>query len=192
MAVLLAGVVVFFGVHSVSIVAPAWRDATVARLGVAAWRGLYSVVAAIGVVLLVAGYGRARGEVGILYAPPFWLRYVAIIGMVAVFPMLLAAYFPGRIRTALKHPMLIAIKLWAALHLLANGSLADVLLFGSFLAWAVADRISLKRRAPRAAPMLPESALNDVLIIVIGVGLYAAFVLAVHQWITGVPVILAR
>lgn len=192
MILLVAGILLFFGIHSVSIVAPAWRDAMVAKRGRAAWQGGYSLVAAAGLALLVIGYGQARAELIVLYVPPLWLRQLTVIGMVAVFPMLLAAYFPGRIRSTLQHPMLTAVKLWATLHLLANGALADVLLFGSFLAWAVADRISLKRRAPRDAPTLPASQLNDVLVVVLGAALYAFFVLGAHQWITGVPAILPR
>jgi uncharacterized membrane protein len=136
----------------------------------------------------VVGYGQARAELVILYVPPLWLRQVTIIGMLPVFPLLLAAYLPGRIRTALKHPMLVAVKLWAALHLLANGALPDVLLFGSFLVWAVADRISLKRRVPRPVPTLPGSKFNDVLAVVLGIAIYAAFMLGAHQWLTGMPV----
>lgn len=192
MTLLIAGILVFFGVHSVGIVAPAWRDAMAARLGGGRWQGAYSLVAALGLVLLVIGYGQARAELVVLYVPPAWLRQVTIVGMLAVFPLLLAAYFPGRIRAKLKHPMLVAVKLWATLHLLANGSLADVLLFGAFLLWAVADRISLKRRPPRPAPGLPESRFNDLLAVVLGLAVYAVFVLGGHQWLTGMPVNLGR
>lgn len=191
MAVLVAGILVFFGVHSVSIVAPSWRDAMAARLGRGGWQGIYSLVAAVGLVLLVVGYGQARAELMIIYVPPLWLRQAAIVGMLAVFPLLLAAYLPGRIRATLKHPMLTAVKLWATLHLLANGSLADIVLFGSFLLWAVADRISLKRRVARPAPALPVSKMNDLLAVVLGAALYALFVLGAHQWLIGVPIVLA-
>jgi uncharacterized membrane protein len=191
MTLLLVGLIVFLGVHSVSIVAPDWRDSTAARLGPHAWQAGYSVAAAAGLILLAVGFGQARQEPVILYVPPLWLRGVTVAGMAAVFPLLLAAYLPGRIKTALKHPMLTAVKLWAVLHLLANGSLGDVVLFGSLLVWAVADRISLKRRRPRAVPALPAGRFNDAITIVAGLGLYAAFVFGAHRWLFGVPAVLA-
>jgi uncharacterized membrane protein len=100
----------------------------------------------VGFALLCYGFGLARRSPVVLYVPPYWLRHVTFLFMLPVFPLLFAAYLPGRIRTATKHPMLAAVKFWAFAHLLANGMLADVLLFGGFLAWAVLDRISLKRR----------------------------------------------
>lgn len=189
MILLIAGVVLFFGIHSVAIVAPAGRTAAVKKLGAGAWRGLYSAVAAIGLVMLVVGYGQARGEYAVLYVPPAWLHDVTLVGMAAVFPLLLAAYVPGRIRSTLKHPMLVAVKLWAVLHLLSNGALVDVLLFGSFLVWAVADRVSLKRRAPSPPPQMRAGRYNDALVVVAGLALYSVFVLGGHQWLTGMPVL---
>ena len=150
MLVLLLGLVLFLGVHSVRIVAPAWREAMIARRGDNAWKGLYSLVAGLGLVLIVWGYGLARLDPVVLYAPPLWARHIALVLMMPVVVMLAAAYIPGRIKSALKHPMLAAVKLWAVAHLIANGTLADVLLFGSLLAWAVVDRISLKRRPATA------------------------------------------
>lgn len=186
MTLLILGLVIFLGIHSVSIVAPAWRDAQFAARGEAAWKGAYSVIAGIGLVLLIYGYGVARQSPVVLYVPPTWLRHLALLLLVPVFPLFLAAYLPGRIKTVTKHPMLVATKLWAVAHLLANGTLADVLLFGGFLAWAVADRISLKRRPVRAIRTAPASPLNDVIAVVAGLALYAAFVLWLHQWLIGV------
>jgi uncharacterized membrane protein len=103
---------------------------------------------------------------------------------------LLAAYLPGRIKTAAKHPMLAGVKLWAFAHLLANGALADVVLFGTFLAWAVADRISLKRRAPRPVPATPPSRWNDAIAVVGGLAVYVGIVLGGHAWLTGMPLVL--
>ena len=191
LTVLIIGLVVFFGVHCVSIVNPAWRDRVAERIGDNAWRGLYSVAAIGGLALLVVGYGLAREQPIILYIPPVWLRNVVVGLMVFVFPLLMAAYIPGRIQTAVKHPMLVAIKLWAVLHLLANGSLADVLLFGSFLLWAVADRIALKRRPPRFVVQARQSKYNDAIAVVAGVGIYAAFVFGAHRLITGIPAVLS-
>jgi uncharacterized membrane protein len=141
MLVLVVGLLIFLGVHSVSIVAPQWRTATIARVGERPWKGVYSIVAGVGLALLIVGYGMARRDPMVLYNPPVGLRHVALLLMLPVFPLLFAAYLPGRIRNAAKPPMLLATKLWATAHLLANGTLADVLLFGGFLAWAVAERI---------------------------------------------------
>jgi len=189
MLVLVVGLAVFLGVHSVSIVAPEWRSATVARMGERPWKGVYSVASAIGLVLIVVGYGMARRDPLVLYAPPAALRHLALVVMLPVFPLLFAAYLPGRIRAAAKHPFLLAVKIWAFAHLLANGTLADVLLFGAFLAWAVADRISVKRR-PAAqtheVPAASPSPANDAIALVGGLVVYAVVLLWAHRWIVGV------
>jgi uncharacterized membrane protein len=188
MTVLVLGLVIFLGVHCVSIVAPRWRDRSAARLGDGPWRGGYSLVAAVGLVLIVVGYGTAREAPVVLYTPPPWTRQLALALMSLVFPLLLAAYFPGWIKSVTKHPMLVAVKLWAVLHLITNGTLADAVLFGSLLIWAVADRISLKRRVPRPVPSVgPPSKRNDAIAIVAGLAIYAAFVLGGHRWLIGVP-----
>jgi uncharacterized membrane protein len=186
MSMLLLGLALFLGVHSVSIVAPAWRDAMAARLGAGAWKGLYSLVSLAGFVLLLKGYALARLEPSLVWVPPTGLRHVAALLMLPVFPLLFAAYLPGRIRDAAKHPMLAAVKFWALAHLLANGMLADIVLFGSLLVWAVLDRISMKRRAPRATPAAPPKPYNDVLAILLGLTVYALFVMGAHQMLFGV------
>ena len=186
MSVLVAGLLLFLGVHSVSIVNAPWRDRVAARLGEPVWQGLYGLVALAGFALIVWGYGLARVAPIVLYTPPVGLRHVALLLMVVVFPLLLAAYLPGRIQAVTRHPMLLATKVWALAHLLANGSLADVVLFGSFLAWAVADRISLKRRTPRPVPGAPPGRANDFIAIVGGLGLYVAFLLWLHPLLFGV------
>jgi uncharacterized membrane protein len=183
---LILGLVLFLGVHSVSIAAPAWRDAQVQRLGEQPWKGLYSLVSIAGFVVLVVGYGIARQQPMVLYTPPAWMRHVTLLLMIPVFPLLFSAYLPGRIQAALKHPFLVGVKLWAFAHLLSNGTLADVLLFGGFLAWAVADRISLKRRPVRPVPGAPRRPINDGLAVVIGLAVYALFVIRAHQWLIGV------
>lgn len=186
MGVLIAGLILFLGTHSVSIVNPAWRGRVVARIGELPWQGIYALVAIAGFVLIVWGYGLARQEPVILYAPPVWLRHVTLLLLVPVFPLLLAAYLPGRIKAVTKHPMLAATKLWAFAHLLANGTLADVVLFGSFLAWAVVDRISMKRREQLPVPGAPPSKWNDAIAVVVGLVLYVAFVRWLHVWLFGV------
>lgn len=189
MTLLILGLLIFLGVHSLSIVAPAWRDAQLARRGEAAWKGLYSVLSLVGFVLLVVGYGQARITPVVLYTPPAAARHLTMLLMLPVFVLLLAAYLPGRIKAAAKHPMLAATKLWALAHLLSNGNLADLLLFGGFLAWAVADRISLKRRPVRAIPGAPPGRLNDLIALVGGLALYALFVVWGHRVLIGVPLL---
>jgi len=186
MQYLIAGLVIFLGAHSVSIVAPAWRDRMAQKLGLSGWKALYGVISLVGFWLIIRGYAMSRLEPTILYVPPTGLRHLAALLMLPVFPLLLAAYLPGRIQSAAKHPMLAAVKLWGVAHLLANGMLADVLLFGSFLAWAVADRISLKRRTPRPIPALPKTGFNDVIVVLGGLGLYIWFVAWGHVHLIGV------
>jgi uncharacterized membrane protein len=189
MLVLVAGLIVFLGIHSVSIFAPGWRLATMARMGERPWKGLYSLASGVGLALLIVGYGLARREPVVLYTPPAGLRHLAVLVMVPVFPLFLAAYFPGRIRAVTKHPMLLAVKLWATAHLLANGNLADVLLFGGFLVWAIADRISVKRRSAAEAHELrtaPPRPVNDVIAVAVGLLIYVVIVFWAHRWLIGV------
>ena len=193
MTYLIAGLLLFLGVHSIAIVAPAWRDGMAARLGDASWKAIYALVSVIGFVMLVHGYGLARAEPMVLYTPPMWMRHVASLLMLAVFPLLLATYLPGRIKAAVKHPMLTATKAWALAHLLVNGNLADVLLFGGFLAWAVADRIAVGKRVVQRKPMVTgaPSRMNDVLAIVGGLVLYVVVIAWAHQRFIGVPPMLS-
>lgn len=186
MTMLIAGLILFLGSHSVSIVNAGWRDRMVASMGELPWKLAYGVVALIGLVLIVQGYGAARMAPTILYVPPLWLSHVSLLLMVFVFPLLLAAYLPGYIQRATKHPMLVATKVWALAHLLANGTLADVVLFGSFLAWAVVDRISVKRRATAPPVAGKPSIVNDIIAVVGGLGLYVLFVTWAHLYLFGV------
>jgi uncharacterized membrane protein len=187
---LILGLVIFLGVHSVSIVSPAARERWLAQMGEGGWKGLYSLLSFVGLALIIWGYGQARLDPVQLYTPPTALRHLSALLMLPVFPLLLAPYLPGRLKTLTRHPMLVATKLWALAHLLANGTLADVLLFGGFLAWAVADRVSIKRRERaglvRTVPGLPASGLNDLIAIVAGLGLYLLFVFWAHAWLFGV------
>jgi uncharacterized membrane protein len=186
MNTLIVGLVIFFGVHSISIVAPAWRDAAAARIGPSIWRLIYSLLSLIGFVLMVRGYRLAGHDPVVLYSPPPALTWIALVLMVPVFPLLFAAYLPGRLRDAAKHPMLAATKFWALAHLLTNGTLAAVLLFGSFLAWAVADRISFKRRVQRPIRTAPPGRRNDLIAVVAGLVVYLLFVAWAHLAAFGV------
>ena len=182
---LLIGIVLFIGMHSASIVALPVRDRIAAR-SERAWKAAYSIVSLIGIVLMVRGYADLRQTPTVLYVAPVWLRHVAALLMLPAFAFFIAPYFPGRIKTALKHPQLVAVKTWAVAHLLVNGTLADVLLFGSFLVWAVADRMSLQHRAQRPLPGAPESRANDIIVVVVGLLLYVAFALWAHEALFGV------
>lgn len=188
MTQLLLGLVIFLGMHSVSIVAPAWRDDMSRRLGVLPWKALYALVSLLGFWLILRGYGAARLDPVVLYTPPTGLRHFTYLLMLPVFPLLVAAYLPGRIKAKIKHPMLTATKAWASAHLLANGMLADVLLFGGFLAWAVLDRISLKKRRSTLTPAAHSSARNDIIAVVGGLALYALFAMWGHARLIGVAV----
>jgi uncharacterized membrane protein len=183
MAYLVLGLVLFLGVHSVSIVVPAWRDRIAARLGMG-WRGFYSLVSIAGFVVLIWGYGSARHSPVVLYTPPDWARYATAVLMLPVFPLLLATYFPGRINSALQHPMLVSVMLWSLAHLISTGMLANVVLFGGFLVWAVADRISYRWRTQRPIHTAPAMGLNDAIVVVIGLALYVVFAHWLHvRWI---------
>ncbi|MEX2150226.1 MAG: NnrU family protein [Steroidobacteraceae bacterium] len=189
MGKLVLGLVVFFGGHSISLLALGWRDRMAKRLGVRAWQTVYTILALLGFYLLVAGYGAARPLAAVLYAPPPWLHYVAAVLMLPAFPLAFASVLRGRIQARAEHPLLLATMLWAVAHLLTNGSAADVLLFGAFLAWAVAVSLSLARRPARRMLALSPSMTNDVIAVVGGLALYAAFILGLHaRWI-GVPVL---
>jgi uncharacterized membrane protein len=187
MSLLIVGLALFLGVHSIAIVSPGLRGRAVQGMGEGAWKGLYALVSLVGFALICYGFGLARGAPVILYSPPAWLRHVALLLMLPVFPLLIAAYLPGRIKAAAKHPMLAAVKFWALAHLLANGSLADVLLFGGFLVWAVMDRISLKRRPVQAAlRTAPPGPWNDVIAVVLGLSIYALLIVWAHVRLFGV------
>lgn len=185
MLILVLGLVLFLGVHSVSIANRPARDAMVARIGANAWRGIYTLVSLLGFALIVWGYGVARQQPVVIYTPPTWLRHLSWVLLLPVFPLLVAAYLRGRIKAAVKHPMLLATKLWAVAHLLANGTLADVLLFGGFLAWAIADRVSVKKRGNN--PVIAKAQLmHDLIALVVGLALYGWFFVQGHAWLIGV------
>jgi uncharacterized membrane protein len=184
---LVIGILVFLGLHSISIAGEGWRNRVVAGIGLVAWQALYSILSLVGLVLIVRGYAAARADPVILYTPALWMRHSGMLLMMFVFPLLLATYLPGRIKTAFKHPTLVAVKTWSVAHLLANGGLHDVILFGAFLAWAVVDRISYRYRAPRPPREFPPSRWNDAITIVGGLALYAIFLRGGHEWLTGMP-----
>ena len=188
MTLLILGLALFLATHSVRIVADDWRAQQVARLGELRWKAIYSVVALIGFVLLVYGYGLARQSPAVLYSPPRWTIDLAAILMIPAFILLVAAYVPGTwIKAKVKHPMVLGTKIWAFAHLLTNGTLADVVLFGSFLAWAVADYVAARRRDRAAGRVYAVGPLaRDALAIVVGLVAWAAFAFWLHAWLIGV------
>ncbi len=187
---LVLGLALFLGMHSVAIVAPRWRARQIELRGERGWKGLFTVVSFAGLGLLIWGYGQARIDPVVLYTPPTAMRHVASLLMAPVFVLLAAAYLPGRISAVTKHPMLAAVKFWALAHLLANGMLADLLLFGGFLAWAVADRISVKRRAmlegDDGEPARRGKPVNDVIAVAVGLVVYVVFAIWLHGPLIGV------
>jgi len=189
MGIMVLGLAIFFAVHSVSIVNEPWRNRMAERLGEGPWKGLYALVSLVGFVLLVWGYGLARQGSPVVYATPFWVRHLTMLLMVPVFPLLLATYFPGHVKRLVGNPMLTATLLWACAHLLVNGRVADLLLFGSFLVWAALDLLSMRRRSQRPLPGAPASGFNDVLALVLGLALYGLFFFWLHALLLGVPLI---
>lgn len=185
MLLLVLGLALFLGTHLMTR-ARARRAGLVAALGEGRYKGLYSLASALGLALTIYGYAHAPTVA--LWAPPVWTRHLAIALMWPAFVLVVAAYLPGHIRAKAKHPMLAGVKIWASAHLLANGDLASVVLFGSFLAWAVAARILLKRQErAEGAPRRAASWQNDAVALVLGSVTYLLFGLFLHPILIGVP-----
>jgi uncharacterized membrane protein len=205
MTFLILGLVLFLGVHSTRILAPAWRTRTIARIGEGPWKGLYSLVSLVGFALLVWGYGQARQQMP-LWDPPGWTRHSAALLMLPVFPMFVAAYVPRNgIKARLKHPQVLSVKLWAVAHLVANGNLADVVLFGAFLGWAVVDFSAARKRDretgvtvdsragvqaagphPNPPPEGEGTKRGTVVCMVVGLVVYVVFAFWLHGLLIGV------
>lgn len=188
MTLLIAGLVLFIGVHSVRIFADDWRTQKIEQLGEKKWKGLYTLVAIAGFALIAIGYDSARTAPVILWEPPFWGRHLAILLNLFTLILLTAAFVPrNSIKAKLGHPMILSVKIWALAHLLANGTLADLLLFGSFLVWAVLDFSSSSKRDRAAATVrAPGATANTVLTVALGSVLWLAFLYWLHAWLIGV------
>lgn len=188
MTVLIIGLLLFLGAHSVRIVADDWRTRQIARLGERTWKILYTVVSVIGFILIIWGFGLARAEPVFLWSPPVWARHLAGLLTVPAFILFAAAYAPGNhMKAKLGHPMVAGVKVWAFAHLLANGTLAGVVLFGAFLAWAIAAFASARRRDRRAGKVYPPGSLKgDATAIIAGLVAWAAFAFLLHGWLIGV------
>jgi uncharacterized membrane protein len=188
LVVMILGLVVFIGTHVVTTQRD-MRAGLIGRFGEGTYKIVYSVVSIVGVVLIGYGFARYRatGWIGV-WDPPAWTRHVTVLLVWPAIICVVAAYSPGRIKTALKHPMLVGIKLWALAHLISNGDLGSIILFGSILGWAVFDRISLKRRSDAGGPPIPVGGTRqDVIAVVGGTVVYVALGLLFHPYVIGVP-----
>ncbi|MFN7641877.1 MAG: NnrU family protein [Burkholderiales bacterium] len=188
MGMLVLGLVLFLGVHSVRVFADGWRGSLIARRGEGAYKGLYSLASIAGFALIVWGYGLARTAPVDLWLPPVWTRHLSALLTIPAFVLLAAAYVPGtRIKAAVGHPMVLGVKTWAFAHLIANGRLADVVLFGGFLAWAVLLYIASRRRDRRnGTRYVLGPASRDMIAIAAGLGAWAAFAFWLHGALIGV------
>lgn len=195
MLVLTTGLLLFLVIHLVP-TQPDLRAGIVARFGPGAYKSIFAIVSFVGLALIAIGYGKLQGTPGKnpeIWTPPYALRHVSLLLMLPAMILLVAAYVPSRIRDRVRHPMLLAVKLWAVAHLLANGDLASMLLFGALLAYAVFDLISVKRRGalgPLGAAK--GTAGGDIAAVVGGIALYAVLLVWAHKWLIGVAPIVTR
>jgi uncharacterized membrane protein len=189
MELLILGLVLFVGGHSVNLFANQWRNSMVEKVGLLPWKGLYSLFAIVGLVCLVYGYGDARAEGVYLWQPPVWTRHIAALLTLPAFLLLFASQIPGnRLQVATGHPMYLGIKLWAFAHIIANGGLHDVLLFGTFLIWGIAG-FAVSRRRDKAAGTVREykGLMRDGITLVVSLGAWAGFAFWAHAVLIGVP-----
>ncbi|MCM2252040.1 MAG: NnrU family protein [Ramlibacter sp.] len=188
MAILVLGLVLFLGVHSARIFADGWRTATIGSMGEKPWKGVYSLLSIAGFVVLVWGYGIARQNPVLLWSPPVAMRHVAALLMVIAFILFVAAYVPGNwFKATLHHPQMLSVKIWAFGHLIANGTLVDMVLFGAFLAWAVLGYTAARRRDRAAGTVYaPATAKGTAITVVVGLVAFAVFAFWLHGWLIGV------
>jgi uncharacterized membrane protein len=188
MTALILGLVIFLGIHSARVVAEGPRQAFIAKRGAGAWKGLYTVISLASFALIVWGFGLARRQPVVLWATPTWLRHVAALLMLGSFVLMAAAYVPGNaIKAALHHPMTLAVKVWAFAHLIANNTLADLLLFGGFLVWSIAVFVAARLRdRVDGVTYPPGSAARTGVAVAVGVVAWVAFAFWLHGWLIGV------
>ncbi|MBA5638719.1 NnrU family protein [Duganella sp. LX20W] len=188
MVILILGLVLFLGVHSVRIVADDWRTAKRAQLGEAKWKAAYSVLSLLGFILIVWGFGQARQQPVVLWTPPLAMRHVAGLLTAVAFILLTAKDIPRNgIKARVHHPMVLGVKVWALAHLLANGKLHDVVLFGSFLLWAILNFRAARRRDLAQGTVYPAGTTGaTVTTVVAGLAGWAVFAFLLHGWLIGV------
>lgn len=188
MWLLIVGVILFLGIHSTRIFAADFRSQAIARLGLNSWKLIYSLVSALGLALIIYGYSQARLTPDWLWISPVWTRHLAALLMLPAFILLAATYIPGTyLKAKVGHPMFLAVKFWALAHLIANGTLADVILFGSFLVWAVLGFANARRRDRlQGTTYIAASPLRDVMAVILGLVLWAIFAMVLHKLLFGV------
>jgi uncharacterized membrane protein len=188
MVYLLAGLILFLGVHSVRIVADGWRTRIRAQVGEGFYKGLYSLLSLLGFGLIIYGFSLARETPVMLWMPPVGMRHAASLLTLLAFILLAAAYVPRNgIKARVHHPMVLGVKAWALAHLLANGSVAHGVLFGAFLAWGVLDFISARRRDRANGTQYPAGTVSaTVITVLVGVIAWAAFAFKLHGWLIGI------
>ncbi|WP_041777963.1 NnrU family protein [Beijerinckia indica] len=188
MTLLICGLLIFLGIHSIHIFANDWRDRQITRLGLMRWKGLYSLMSLAGLVLIIVGFGQARTQPVMLYDPPMWLRHINALFTLIAFILVAAAYVPrNHLKAAIGHPMLAGVKTWAFGHLLATGMLHDSVLFGAFLAWAIFDFVISRRRDRATGTIYPAGSLQgDMITLAVGAILWGAFAFWLHRSLIGV------
>lgn len=189
MLFLILCLLIFFATHSIRLIAPGFRSRMIARMGEGSWKGVYAVVSILTILLVAYAFGEARQETGMLYYSPVWTSHIALTLMLFAMICLVASVLPaGHIAAKTKHPLVLALKIWALAHLLANGETSSVILFVAFLAWGVVMRIVLKRRARAGENVVRPfvSSRYDIMAVVLGVVLWAAFIWKLHEWLIGV------
>jgi uncharacterized membrane protein len=188
MTILILGLLVFLGVHSTRIVADDWRAAQSKRLGEGAWKGIYALLSLAGFGLIIWGFGLARQQPVVLWIPPAGMRHVAGLLTLIAFVLLAATYVPrNAIKSRMHHPMLLAVKVWAFAHLLSNGKLADLVLFGAFLGWAVVCFIAARKRDRAAGTLYPAGTPGGTAAtVVVGAAAWAGFTFWLHGALIGV------
>ena len=188
MSLLILGLILFLLPHSTRIFAADWRAGMIGRLGEKPWKGAVSVVSLAGFVLIAIGYGQARLDPLVLWVPPLWLRHLALLLNLVAFISLVAAYVPrNSIKAKFGHPMIAGVKAWATAHLIANGNLADVILFGAFLLWSILDFRNSRRHDRAHGISYPAGTLaGNLLTVVIGIVAWAVFLMYLHVRLIGV------
>lgn len=188
MLTMITGLVLFIGPHSIRIFANDWRTRQINERGEYLWKGIYSALSIIGFILIVNGYSETRIDPLVVWLPPQWLKNTMAILLLPTFILIIAAYIPGtKIKAWSGHPMAASIKLWGLAHLLANGNLADIVLFGSFMTWAIFDYRASRQRDKKAGVRYPFTGISrDITALVLGIILWIAFVFYLHEWLIGV------
>jgi len=188
MSLLIAGMFVLIATNSIRIFADSWRSRMVSKIGPMPWKGLISVASLVGIILMSKGYAAARAAPVLLWQSPVWMSHLVSLLMLVAFILFIAAYVPKNvIKARLGHPMIISLKIWAFVHLLANGNVADLLLFGGLLAWAVMSfRAARQRDRREGVTRVAGSAMPTVITVGVGIGLWAWFAFQGHAWLIGV------